>query len=564
MSTARHAIALLKSYLEGEEQKFFSVALQMAAHEARQGHTKVAQDIQNLINQAQERKEVIERKASPVPLVQPKGELTNLVSVCYCDTRLIDMVLLPVIEKKLQRILIEHIKRDRLAEYNLKPRRKILLVGPPGSGKSMTAAALAGELKLPLFTVAYTGLITKYMGDTANHLKLIFDAMAVTRGVYFFDEFDAIGSQRDASNDVGEIRRVLNSCLQLLENDGRTSLLWDSRWPIRPDITFEGGNLAIDKADSVGMDVDELQLLTTYYKPNVRQFNLFGDTSAATALASHMAARIWAKNPEYWPETVRALIVHSAEWTPAMYRHLPKKASQNHKVSILLRRYGYGVPNLEKALFSSKSDLTMIFEDQLQPFLKVANKPAKTHKMNFHQLPLPMEELKKLREAEVEMRVTLSYFIQPNPGERGQQQKHSYASHGLRFAVKRCLETLADFKRRINQVEKDLAKDLGEHINGEDKTEDKDTGWFLGAKTWNRSGSINCDIWRGTAADLAERDAIAIYPVGGWWKHNLRFEEWNNIARYALIVSIRVINKAEVDIYTPIAIKVRQPVTITT
>lgn len=225
MSTARHVIALLKSYLEGEEQQFFSVALQMAAHEARQGHTKVAQEIKSLIDQAKERKSVIEHKASPVPLVQPKGELVNLVSVRYSDTRLTDMVLLPVLEQKLKRILIEQIKQNRLAEYNLKPRRKILLVGPPGSGKSMTAAALAGELQFPLFTVLYTSLITKFMGETANQLKLIFDAMVVTRGVYFFDEFDAIGSQRAAINDVGEIRRVLNSCLQFLDNDDSQSLI---------------------------------------------------------------------------------------------------------------------------------------------------------------------------------------------------------------------------------------------------------------------------------------------------------------------------------------------------
>ncbi len=225
MSTSRHIIALLKSYLEGEDQQFFSVALQMAAHEARQGHTKVAQEIQNIIDKAKERKSVIEYKASPVPLVQPKGELVNLVSVCYSDTRLTDMVLPSTLEQRLRRILIEHIKQNRLAEYNLKPRRKILLVGPPGSGKSMTASALAGELHLPLFTVVYTSLITKFMGETANQLKLIFDAMVLTRGVYFFDEFDAIGSQRSSNNDVGEIRRVLNSCLQFLENDDSQSII---------------------------------------------------------------------------------------------------------------------------------------------------------------------------------------------------------------------------------------------------------------------------------------------------------------------------------------------------
>ncbi len=225
MSTARHVIALLKSYLEGEEQQFFSVALQMAAHEARQGHSKVAQEIQSLIDQAKERKSVIERRASPVSPVQLKGELVNLVSVRYSDMRLTDMILPTVLEQRLRRILIEQINQKRLAEHNLKPRRKILLVGPPGSGKSMTATALAGELQLPLFTVLYTGLISKFMNETASQLKLIFDAMVVTRGVYFFDEFDAIGSQHTATNDVGEIHRVLNSCLQFLENDDSQSLI---------------------------------------------------------------------------------------------------------------------------------------------------------------------------------------------------------------------------------------------------------------------------------------------------------------------------------------------------
>jgi SpoVK/Ycf46/Vps4 family AAA+-type ATPase len=225
MSTARHIIALLKSHLEGEEERFFSTALQVAAHEARQGHSKVSQEIQGLIDQAKTRGVSLERKIAPIPLVQPKGDLANLVSVRYSDTRFTDMVLQASLEKRLQRILVEHLNRSRLEEYHLKPRRKILLVGPPGSGKSMTAAAIAGELQLPLLTVIYTSLITKFMGETASQLKLIFDAMSVTRGVYFFDEFDAIGSQRSSSNDVGEIRRVLNSCLQLLENDDSQSLI---------------------------------------------------------------------------------------------------------------------------------------------------------------------------------------------------------------------------------------------------------------------------------------------------------------------------------------------------
>lgn len=225
MSTSRHIIALLRSHMEGEEQQFLSVALQMAAHEARKGHTRVAQEIQNLIDQAKNEKSALSKQASVTKIIQPKEELSNLVSVRYSETRFIDMVLQPKLKERLDRILIEQRNQCRLVEHNLQPRRKILLVGSPGAGKSMTAAALAGELGLPLFTVMYDCLITKYMGETANQLKLIFDAMKSDRGVYFFDEFDAIGSQRASTNDTGEIRRVLNSFLQFLENDKSQSII---------------------------------------------------------------------------------------------------------------------------------------------------------------------------------------------------------------------------------------------------------------------------------------------------------------------------------------------------
>lgn len=225
MSTSRHIIALLKSHMEGEEQQFLSVALQMAAHEARKGHTQVAQEIQSLIDQAKNKKSALEKQRSATKVIQAKGELSNLLSVRYSETRFIDMVLQPSLKERLDRILIEQRNQCRLAEHNLQPRRKILLVGAPGSGKSMTAAALAGELGLPLFTVMYDCLITKYMGETANQLKLIFDAMKSDQGVYFFDEFDAIGSQRASTNDTGEIRRVLNSFLQFLENDDSQSII---------------------------------------------------------------------------------------------------------------------------------------------------------------------------------------------------------------------------------------------------------------------------------------------------------------------------------------------------
>ena len=223
MTAAKHLIALLRSHVSGDDEQFLSVALQVAAHEARQGHGKLALQLRELVDEARSRKSVIGKK--PVPLAKPQGDLASLLSVSYSDTRLSSMVLPKELEQRLKRIVVEQRQRYRLREHGLSPRRKILLIGPPGSGKTMTAAALAGELSLPLFTVLFDALLTRFMGETASKLRLVFDAMASTRGVYFFDEFDAIGARRAERNDVGEIRRVLNSFLQFLENDDSDSLI---------------------------------------------------------------------------------------------------------------------------------------------------------------------------------------------------------------------------------------------------------------------------------------------------------------------------------------------------
>jgi len=226
MTTARHIVALLRSHIDGDEDRFLSIATQLAAHQARQGHGKLAQELRELIDAAKGRGANVGRRgAGPVPLAQPKGELSNLLSARYSDIRLNSMVLGPELEARLARVLTEQRQQQRLRARGLQPRRKLLLVGPPGSGKTMTASALAGELKLPLFAVLYQGLIGKLMGETAARLRLVFDAIAVQRGVYFFDEFDAIGSQRSQPNDVGEIRRVLNSFLQFIESDDGPSLI---------------------------------------------------------------------------------------------------------------------------------------------------------------------------------------------------------------------------------------------------------------------------------------------------------------------------------------------------
>lgn len=213
----------MRSHIDDDNEQFLSVALQVAASEARKGHNKLATELRDVVEKSRTQKS--KKSARPVPLAQPRGDLGDLVSVSYSDTRLSGMVLTDGLAERLKRITVEQRQRHRLAEHGLTPRRKILLIGPPGAGKTMTASALAGELKLPLFTVVFESLITRFMGETASKLRLLFEAMQQTDGVYFFDEFDAIGSRRSDTNDVGEIRRVLNSFLQLLENDDSDGLI---------------------------------------------------------------------------------------------------------------------------------------------------------------------------------------------------------------------------------------------------------------------------------------------------------------------------------------------------
>lgn len=224
MTKATHFVALLQSHIDGDEEQFLTVAMQAAANEARLGHGKVAQQLREMVDDARARGKA-KGRGRAVPLVQPRGELANLVAAKYVDTRLSSMVLPHELRDRLQRVIVEQRQAHRLHQHGLQPRRKLLLIGPPGAGKTMTAAAIAGELKLPLFSVLLDGLLTKFMGETASKLRAVFSAMTETRGVYFFDEFDAIGARRSERNDVGEIRRVLNSFLQFLEEDDSEGLI---------------------------------------------------------------------------------------------------------------------------------------------------------------------------------------------------------------------------------------------------------------------------------------------------------------------------------------------------
>jgi SpoVK/Ycf46/Vps4 family AAA+-type ATPase len=224
MATAQQLKALLQSYSEADGEMFVSVALQIAAHEARTGKGKFATELKRLVDEIKV-KQRESKVGGSVPIARPTGELATLLSATYPRTKLAEMVLAPEQKESLEVVMREYRQRGKLREHGLSARRKLLLVGPPGVGKTMTSWALAGELKLPHFTVQLHSLITKYMGETAAKLFAIFEAMRHTRGVYLFDEFDAIGSMRAGSNDVGEIRRVLNSFLQFLEQDDSDSVI---------------------------------------------------------------------------------------------------------------------------------------------------------------------------------------------------------------------------------------------------------------------------------------------------------------------------------------------------
>ena len=225
MATSEQIKASIRSHSEGDNSRFYSIALQMAAQAAHHGHAKLADELRLLIDNAKEKGSEVTKSFNVTNIRQPQGELAGLLSVVYPEARFSSLILTEQNIARLNRIIIEQRQKDKLAEHGLLPRRKILLYGPPGTGKTLTASALAGELHLPLYSIQLDGLITKFMGETAAKLRLIFDHIGKVHGVYFFDEFDAIGAHRTSQNDVGEIRRVLNSFLQSLEQSHTDSII---------------------------------------------------------------------------------------------------------------------------------------------------------------------------------------------------------------------------------------------------------------------------------------------------------------------------------------------------
>lgn len=223
--SAKQFLALLNSHIDGDEEQFLSVALQVAALEARQGRTEDADKLKRLVQKARDQRRSGGGGQTPIPLARPRAELQNLVESTYPKTILSDMVLSEEVAKRLVRVVRQQKERVALRDHGQKPATHVLLIGPPGTGKTMTASALAGELRLPLFAVRLESLFSRYFGETAGKLRLLFDQIAQVRGVYLLDEFDAIGARRGDPNDIGEIRRVLNSVLSFMEEPNSTDSL---------------------------------------------------------------------------------------------------------------------------------------------------------------------------------------------------------------------------------------------------------------------------------------------------------------------------------------------------
>ncbi|WP_378187861.1 S8 family peptidase [Aquimarina sp. W85] len=318
-----------------------------------------------------------------------------------------------------------------------------------------------------------------------------------------------------------------------------TSVSWNKKWPKKPDVVFEGGNDGI--FNSGILDDESLKLLSTGVGGVGRSWlTTMSDTSAATALASKFAAELYQKYPNYKPETIRALIIHSADWNDIMLNNRNITSFSAEEKSRLLERVGYGIPNLNKAKYSAENSLNIIAERLLRPF-KYEDNRVKTNFFHLFDLPWPTDILSDLAELEVKLKVTLSYFIEPNPGNKRYASDQSYKSHGLRFKMIDRNESQSAFEARVSKAIKD----------GQDNyIAEGSENWILGSQVRDK-GSIHKDIWVGSAADLALRNKLAVFPVGGWWKSRKKLNRYDSSVRYSLVISIET-DVSDIDIYNDV------------
>lgn len=335
----------------------------------------------------------------------------------------------------------------------------------------------------------------------------------------------------------------------------RTSVLHGGDWPFKPEVVADGGNVAASP-DKTSVDTPpNLGVLTTRLQhPGSGFFTTTSATSAATAQVAAIAASIRAEYPHLRPETVRALVVHSAQWTPAMRARFEDRSVNKGDLANLLRRYGMGVPDLGRALRSATDALTLIGQARIRPFER-SDSGNKVREMNLHKLPWPIEQLESLGKTEVSMRVTLSYFIEPNPSSRGWTGRYVYPSHGLRFATKRADESVGRFRQRINK----RAREEGQQI----PSPSTEKGWLFGSTQQQKPGSLHTDIWTGPAVDLASKGAIAVYPVAGWWQYRRSWDQSDKGVDYSLVISIEAPD-VNIDLWTPVSQQIQSTVQITT
>ena len=322
----------------------------------------------------------------------------------------------------------------------------------------------------------------------------------------------------------------------------RNSVLWTrSASPAKPDLVMESGNRAVDPSgDEAVAGLDSLSLLTTSREVDRRPLDVFWATSAATAQAARMAAQVSSRFPNYWPETVRALLIHSAKWTRPMELEVNRRLTKQEKFECV-RRFGYGVPNLERALASANNSLALVAQNTIQPFRK-GDAGIRFGDSHVYPLPWPRETLEQLGNTRVRLKVTLSYFIEPNPSFATAIDPYRYQSFGLRFDLKRRHETTADFLRHVNKE----FHEEGQRV----PAREQDDGWLFGKQTIS-AGSLHVDIWEGEAVSLAARNYLCIYPITGWWRERPGLNRYKDTGRYALVMTIETPDN-EIDLYTPI------------
>jgi len=317
-----------------------------------------------------------------------------------------------------------------------------------------------------------------------------------------------------------------------------TSTIWDTQWPNKPDIVMEGGNLA-QEANRI-VDIGRLKPVSLHNDFTSELYLPFGGSSSAAAFASKMAAELRILYPDFWPETIRALIIHSAHWTPDMLDG--RNFSNENDRKAILRSVGYGVPDINRALYSANNALTLIAENKIQPYMLVASN-VKYKDYHLYTLPWPKEILEnELFDKDVRLTVTLSYFIEPNPGEKQYAKNFSYHSHSLDFKLIKPLEELDVFKRRISSAADLMDSDEEiNHVNEE---------WAIKERIRSK-GSIKKDFINTSGADLATRYTLAVYPKGGWFRTRKKLNKYNSIVRYSLIVTIDT-PEVNIDIFTPV------------